>query len=149
MKNKLINIFFIFVIISIGIILLLFSISFYFKNIYNSEVTSKGKKKSFKIDSEIKILILNSTNVAGIAKEMKLFLNTFEFKSVDVGNDSSNYENSRILIKSNRTTQGNFIAKIIHISGHLVEQSPALDSSDIDCIVILGKDYKLLKPFQK
>jgi hypothetical protein len=149
MKNKLTNIFFIFVTVSISIILLLFSISFYFKNIYNSEVTSKGKEESFKIDSEMKILVLNSTNVAGIAKEMKLFLNTFEFKGVDVGNDSSNYENSRILIKSNRVTQGNFIAKIIHINEHLVEQSRALDSSDIDCVVILGKDYKLLKPFQK
>ncbi len=149
MKNKLTNIFFIFAIVSIGIILLVFSISFYFKNIYNSEPTSKRKEESFKIDSEMKIRVLNSTKVAGIAKEMKLFLNTFEFKNIDVGNDSSNYENSRILIKSNRIPQGNFIAKIIHINEHLVEQSIALDSSDIDCVVILGKDYKLLKPFQK
>lgn len=149
MKNKLTNIFFIFVIVSIGIVLLLFSVSFYFKNIYNSGVTSKSKEESFKIDSEMKILVLNSTKVAGIAKEMKLFLNTFEFKDVNVGNDSSNYENSHILIKSNRVTQGNFIAKIIHINEHLVEQSSALDSSNVDCVVILGKDYKLLKPFQK
>lgn len=149
MKNKLTNIFFIFVIVSVSIILLLFSVSFYFKNIYNSEVTSKRKEESFKIDSEMKILVLNSTKATGIAKEMKLFLNTFEFKNVNVDNDSSNYENSRILIKSNRVIEGNFIAKIIHINEHLVERSWALDSSDVDCVVILGRDYKLLKPFQK
>lgn len=149
MRNNLTNIFFIVVIVSISIFLFLFLVSFYFKNIYDSEIIRKREEESFKIDSEMKILVLNSTKTVGIAREMKLFLNTFEFKAVEVGNDSSGYENSRILIKSNRTTQGHFLAKIIHINEHLVNQSASLDSSDIDCIVILGKDYKLLKPFRK
>ncbi len=152
MWHKLTNIFFILAIVSISVLLILFAVSFYFKNIYSDsgeEGTNNRKEEILKINPEMKILVLNSTKAPGIAKEMKLFLNTFEFKGVNIGNDSSSYRDSRILTKGNRIEQGRLLAKIIHINESLVSKVSSLDSSDIDCILILGEDYKLLKPFRK
>jgi len=95
--------------------------------------------------SSFQIRIYNGTNVNGIAREMKNFLGNFDLEVESAQNFSSQVEKSKIVVSANSKKFGEYLAKLIGLAEDSLELNDSLKNY---CHIILGKDYKLLKPFR-
>ncbi len=102
----------------------------------------KVKEKSF---PEGSIVICNATNVYGLAKEMKLFLNSFEIKKIETKNYDTLSNKTRLIANPNSYEFAVFISKLIDFPVSSIEKN---NLKMTELVIIIGNDYKLLKPFK-
>ncbi|QLH54759.1 MAG: hypothetical protein CH6_4055 [Candidatus Kapaibacterium sp.] len=141
-----INKIFVFSIIFLGLCLILFFIvSFSLKNIWLENSTSDTKPEEKVIQLDGTISIYNSTNVYGLAKEMKLFLNSFEINKISTQNYDKPLNKSVLISKPGSIQFANYVAKLID---YLPDSIKTDENQKFDLVIILGSDFKLLKPFK-
>ncbi|MCX7909169.1 MAG: LytR C-terminal domain-containing protein [Ignavibacteria bacterium] len=143
MYTKIKNIFFFATIFFSLFILALFGVSIYVKHFTPS--SSEEPNKEDKILFGKTVTILNGTEVFGLAKEMKLFLKTFEINVSNVKNSDSLVSKTHILTKSDGFPLAEYISKLINLGPENIIKQEEISS---DVIIIIGKDYKLIKPFK-
>lgn len=97
------------------------------------EDTNKEVLSYFKKDNEIKIIILNSTNVNGLAKKYKERLAKLGYKNIVTGNHSVAYENTEI--QTSNVEIGSKIKEVLKIG-----EVNYLKDDKNEIIIILGKD---------
>lgn len=125
-------------------ILVVFAISIYFKHFHNlSEPQIPNGPPITSITN--KIVIYNATNVNGLAKDLKLFLRSFEVKEIQTENYDTLLEKCKFFTKPNYFSTAEYIAKLIEFQPEMITIA---DTLDYDIVIILGTDYKLLKPFK-
>ncbi len=144
MYSKIKNIFIFSIIILGTLIILLFCgslyLRFYSKKNNSAQLTSQPQDYF-----NFKVRIYNAANAEGIARHTQNFLNNFDIKVESVQNYPTQEELSKIIISKSTFQFGQFVGKILGIDESNLELQDSLGSY---CFVILGKDYKLLKPFR-
>ncbi len=136
---------FVFSIFFLGLsILVAFAISIYFKHFHNSSEPKIANSQQIATITN-KIVIYNATNVSGLAKDLKLFLRSFEVKEVQTENYDTLLDRCRFLTKPNYFSTAEYIAKLIEFQPEMITITDTIDN---DIVIILGTDYKLLKPFK-
>lgn len=91
------------------------------------------------------VKIYNATNINGLAKEMKLFLKSFEINVSSTQNYDSLVVNSRLIASSNSKELAIYVAKLIDFEIGRIEIS---EKEENNVILVIGADYKFLKPFK-
>lgn len=87
----------------------------------------------------LNIEVLNGSGISGAASRAANRLKSYGFNVRKVGNaDSFNYKTTRIIYSEGKLEKAKEIASIIK-GTELIEQNP--DNSDVDIIVIIGRDY--------
>lgn len=149
MQSKIQNILIFFANVLIFLILLLFVGSFLLP--YLLENGSKEKIPSEERLSlpNLNVKILNTTTNPGLAKEMKNYLKIFEIRNTFVGNDSLQTNSTVIFTKFGSYKQAKMLGLILGLDSTNVSYDQQLDTSQFDCVIFIGKDYKLLKPFRR
>ncbi|MEJ5285964.1 MAG: LytR C-terminal domain-containing protein [Bacteroidota bacterium] len=115
------------------------------KNIWLENSTSDTKPEEKVIQLDGTISIYNSTNVYGLAKEMKLFLNSFEINKISTQNYDKPLNKSVLISKPGSIQFANYVAKLID---YLPDSIKTDENQKFDLVIILGSDFKLLKPFK-
>ncbi len=126
-------------------LILFFIVSFSLKNIWLENSTSDTKPEEKVIQLDGTISIYNSTNVYGLAKEMKLFLNSFEINKISTQNYDKPLNKSVLISKPGSIQFANYVAKLID---YLPDSIKTDENQKFDLVIILGSDFKLLKPFK-
>lgn len=137
--------FFVFSIFFFGLsILLCFVFSIYIKHFVNSKESSYYSSEKKEVLNGI-VKIYNATGVNGLAKEMKLFLKMFDIKVSATQNSNTSAAQTKLYSKPTSKDFAAFVAKLIDYQPELISTS---DTIDVDLVIIIGSDYKLLKPFK-
>ncbi len=101
------------------------------------------------VKQNTQVEVLNGCGVSGIAKSTTDFLRQSDIDVVYMGNHTSySVPNSRIIDRTGDRDTALRIAEILGIDSQFVETEMD-NSKQLEVTIILGKDYKTLKPFQK
>jgi hypothetical protein len=123
------------------LILSLYSRLFYFNSI-NPEVN----KSNNTITKVIQLDILNGCGEDGIAKKARIYLKNRGFDVVQVGNFDKIVDVSYVIDRKGDIESAKMLAKAIGIKDSLLQI--VIDSSmSLDCSIVIGKDFKKLKPY--
>lgn len=144
MHSKIKNIFIFSIIILGTLIILLFSGSI-FLQFYSKKNVSIQKDSQTLDYFNFKVKIYNAANAEGIARHTQNFLRNFDIKVEGVQNYPTQEELSKIVVSKTTFQFGQFVGKILGIDENNLEFQDSLGNF---CYIILGKDYKLLKPFR-
>lgn len=126
-------------------IFVFFLYSIYVKYFPNEGNNFEENKTKFRPEFSGTIKIFNATNVNGLAKEMKLFLKSFEIEVSSTQNYDSLLTQTKLISKPNSIELARYIAKLIDFELSRIEYSNSLEN---DIILVIGADYKFLKPFK-
>jgi hypothetical protein len=118
--------------------------SIYIKHFVNSKESSYYSSEKKEVLNGI-VKIYNATGVNGLAKEMKLFLKMFDIKVSATQNSNTSAAQTKLYSKPTSKDFAAFVAKLIDYQPELISTS---DTIDVDLVIIIGSDYKLLKPFK-
>ncbi|MCX7879907.1 MAG: LytR C-terminal domain-containing protein [Ignavibacteria bacterium] len=148
MLSKIKDIFFYLSTLIFFVLFFLVGLSLYFKY---QPINKKQDLKSSSIVFESypigKVEILNGTKIAGLAREMMLYLKNFEIES-KIANHQKEFERTVVFFRPNSYRVVNFLSAIIDFpKDKLLPMDTTFDSS-FDAVLILGYDYKLLKPYR-
>lgn len=149
MQSKIKNIFIIIANVFIILIIVVFSLSIFFSHLYEDRKSDDKPIKKNNTLFDLKIKIFNTTNVSGLAREVKNYLKIYELKNTLIGNDSVKINASLIKANPKKSLQAKQLALIIGLDSSMVLFDKSMDTSSFDCVIFLGNDYKLLKPFNK
>lgn len=113
-----------------------------------TDSTKKNENTTNQPNLTIQLEILNGTSQSGVASIFTDFLRKQGFDVVDYGNYQSTDEPKTLIIdRSGSSNKCKKIANILGISEKQIIQQ--LNSSlYVDATVVIGKDFKELKPFQ-
>lgn len=125
----------------------LFSLSIYYRHFFREIKPNGNVVENQVIDPEVvSVRVFNATDVNGLAKELKLYLKTFQVENISVENFGEFKRISTISSKPDKIAYAKYIASLIDYNADSVK---ICDTIDWDILVIIGKDYRLLKPFNK
>ncbi len=147
MNTKIKN-FFIIPFFAFGLFMIAFFVlSIYYRHFFTRELNKMEKIVEHRsIDPEgVSVMIYNATDVNGLAKELKLYLKTFQVDNISVENYKEFKQESTISSKPEKIEYAKYIATLLDYNLDFIHVS---DSIDKDIIVIIGRDYKLFKPFK-
>ncbi|MBN2365695.1 MAG: LytR C-terminal domain-containing protein [Calditrichaeota bacterium] len=100
------------------------------------------------VPQNTQVEVLNGCGVPGIAKSTTAFLRHFKFDVVYMGNYSNfNEQNTRIIDRIGNINSAMKIAETLGVEEQYVT-TEVDKSKQLNVTVILGKDYKSLKPFK-
>lgn len=113
-----------------------------------TDTTNKKESRTNQPNLTIQLEILNGTSQSGVASIFTDFLRKQGFDVVDYGNYQSTDEPKTLIIdRSGNSSKCKKIAGILGISEKQIIQQ--LNSTlYVDATVVIGKDFKELKPFQ-
>lgn len=148
MHYKIRNIFIITTSVVISFVLLAFIASIFFFFFLNSEKNLKISFENSTSLSDLNIKIFNTTKVPGLAREIKNYLKIYEIQKVTIGNDSVTIDTSIVKTSRNWYRQAKLLCRIICIDSSRIVFAEQYDTSFV-IGVLVGNDYKLLKPFRK
>lgn len=148
MPNKIRNIFIISTSVAISFVLLAFIGSIFFLLFLNSEKNPKTLSKNSITLSHLNIKILNTTKIPGLAREIKNYLKVYEIQKITIGNDSIAIGTTIVKTSQNCYLHAKLLSQIIGIDSTRIVLAKQYDTSFI-ISVLIGNDYKLLKPFRK
>ncbi len=114
-------------------LILFFIVSFSLKNIWLENSTSDTKPEEKVIQLDGTISIYNSTNVYGLAKEMKLFLNSFEINKISTQNYDKPLNKSVLISKPGSIQFANYVAKLID---YLPDSIKTDENQKFDLVII-------------
>ncbi|MFN3782206.1 MAG: LytR C-terminal domain-containing protein, partial [Candidatus Kapaibacteriota bacterium] len=140
--------FFIIPFFSFGLLLLAFFVlSIYYKHFFTKEEGNIEKVVNHRSvePKAISVIIYNATGVNGLAKELKLYLKTFQVDKIAVENYKEFRQESMISSKPEKIEYAKYIATLLDYNLDFIQIS---DTIDRDILIIIGKDYRLLKPFR-
>lgn len=133
----------------IAFVLLTFVGSIFFIFFLNTEKNPKILSNNSIFLSNLNIKILNTTKVPGLAREIKNYLKIFELQKITIGNDSITIDTTIVKTSRNWYPQAKLICQIIGIDSTRILLAKQYDTSAFIISVLIGNDYKLLKPFRK
>jgi len=145
MHSKLKNILILSIFFASVLIFVFFLGSIYLKYFKESDSNAKQMPNNGLDFTNFQIRIYNGTNVSGIARQMKNFLGNFDLKVESAQNFNIQVDKSKIIVSNNSKEFGEYIAKLIGLAEDSLELNDSLRNY---CHIVLGKDYKLLKPFR-
>ena len=118
------------------------------KNVEKQESTSKQPPTN-PVEQRTQVEVLNGCGTSGIAKSVTDFLRKSEIDVVYLGNYKNfNVAKSQVIDRSGDLENSRKIARILGLSKKQVK-SEIDKSKQLKASIILGKDYKTLKPFKK
>ncbi|KAA3606963.1 MAG: LytR family transcriptional regulator [Calditrichaeota bacterium] len=129
-------------ILSLVVVSVFFSITFV-KRIQNPPVDSKNDKKK-----PIEVQVLNGSGTDGLANECRNYLRTLDYDVVSEGNaEDYNFESTIIIDRKGKVRNAEKVAYALNVPYDNVIQQ-INDYLYLDVTIIIGKDYKSLKPFK-
>ncbi|MGQ9818997.1 MAG: LytR C-terminal domain-containing protein [Candidatus Kapaibacteriales bacterium] len=149
MHYKIRNIFLISISAVIILVLLIFIGSVLSLYLLNNAKESKNSLTEQISLLNLNVRILNTTKIPGLAKELKNFLKVYEIQDVTIGNDSIIIDSTILKTSRNWYSQAKTLSQIIGIDSTKIIFDQCYDTSKLKFSVLIGKDYKLLKPFRK
>lgn len=142
--------FYIIIIAVLALVFLVFSYSFVYRVFISPTVETEIESQNNEIieTRTIQIEILNGTNVNGLAKRMMNWLRRRDFDVLNTGNwKHDSLQTTMIYDRLGNIKASKNVAAALGISDSLVFIKP--DSSlFLNTTVIIGSDYKKLKPFK-
>lgn len=137
---------FVFSIFFLGLCITAFFLgSIYLKHFSNHNESIRANVNLSEPKADRTVIIFNSTKVYGLAREMKLFLNSFELGRITTQNLDSSFAKSKLFSRQNSLSFAEFVAKLIDYPKNEIQ---IVSSQNADLVIIIGSDYKLLKPFK-
>ncbi|MFC2131566.1 LytR C-terminal domain-containing protein [Bacteroidota bacterium] len=145
-KSKILSI----VLISLlSIVILIFVISIFFRFVIGPPIdpTLDENIEKLSVEEVIQVNVLNACGVKGLAATTRNYLRARGFDVVDIGNYKSEVDTSFVIDRMGDISSAKKVAYALGISDSLVISK--IDSNlFLRGSVILGRDYKRLKPFQ-
>jgi len=133
----------------LSLVILIFVVSIIFKFAAKPEPASDSEKNLGKLANNemIQVSVLNGCGVKGLAGEVRDYLRDKGFDVVDVGNFNKSVNSSFVIDRMKDTSSSKKLAKAMGLPETKIvfniDSSMFLRSS-----IILGSDYKKLKPFK-
>lgn len=149
MHFKIRNIFIISTSVVTSFVILTFVGSIFFLFFLNTGKNSKILSNNLISLSNLDIKILNTTKVHGLAREIKNYLKVYELQKITIGNDSIAIDTTIVKTSRNWHPQAKLICQIIGIDSTRIILTKQYDTSAFIISILIGNDYKLLKPFRK
>lgn len=129
-------------ILSLVFISVFFSVTF-FKRIQKPPVDSKNDK-----EKPIEVQVLNGSGFIGLASECRNYLRTLDYDVVSEGNaEDFNFDSTVIIDRRGKMRNAEKVAYALNVPYENVIQQ-INDYLFLDVTIIIGKDYKSLKPFK-
>lgn len=133
----------------LSLVILIFVVSIIFKFASNPKPEMESEKNLGRMTNNemIQISVLNGCGIKGLAGEVRDYLRDKGFDVVDVANFNKQVNSSFVIDRIGDTTSAMKLAQAMGLSKakiiHDVDSSIFLRSS-----IVLGSDYKKLKPFR-
>ncbi len=133
----------------VGLLVLLIFVGSMIVRIYYykpTEIVSEKSKKD-SVAASVQINILNGTKITGIASQARIFIREKGIDVVEIGNFQTPVAVSYIIDRVGDFKASQKVARAIGIKDSLITEE--IDSAlFLKCSLILGEDYKKLKPFK-
>lgn len=115
-----------------------------FDKTLNSELITSLKSKAGNSNNKVnkestKIIVLNGTNISGLASQVKTDLAAAGFSKVDTGNTNSI---NKSIVKTDNATLKEYIIELLPNIKKSDNKSDESKYSDYDVVIILGADYR-------
>jgi hypothetical protein len=127
-------------------ILIILALSLYSRIFYFNNIDPEKSNQNIKFNKIIQLDILNGCGEDGLANKARIYLRNRGFDVVEVGNYDSIIDISHVISRRGDVESAKMLSKAIGINDSLLIID--IDSSlSLDCSVVIGKDYKKLKPY--
>jgi hypothetical protein len=117
-------------------------------NIQDEVKTVEDKTSTIKpVERKIQVEVLNGCGVSGIAADVTEYLRKNNIDVVNIGNHTSfDFNKTKLWQRVNKTEPVQNVAALLGLDSGSIESK--IDSDlQLDVTIILGNDYKTLKPF--
>ncbi len=129
-------------ILSLVLVSVFFSVKF-FKRIQKPPVDSQNDR-----NKPIEVQVLNGSGTDGLASECRNYLRTLDYDVVGEGNaEDFHFESTIIIDRKGKIRNAEKVAYALNVPYDNVIQQ-INDYLYLDVTIIIGKDYKSLKPFK-
>jgi LytR cell envelope-related transcriptional attenuator len=100
------------------------------------------------LGDKIKVQLINANGVPNSAKRVRQHLINYGFDVISVRNQTEIEAYSQVLDRTGVINHAQTVAKVLEIPPPRVDSRPKHDEL-LDVTVVIGQDYKNIKPFKK